>query len=52
MVQFPRGTHARDTLVKLGYGVEWREYPMQHQVCEPEIEHIGAFLRSVLPAAR
>ncbi len=50
MVVYPRGVHARDTLQALGYDVEWKEYPMQHQVCEPEIDAIGAYLRRVLEA--
>ncbi len=28
-----------------GYRVEWKEYPMQHQVCLPEIQDIAAWLR-------
>jgi phospholipase/carboxylesterase len=39
------GEASRDQLVALGYPVEWRAYPMQHQVCMPEIEDIAAWLR-------
>ena len=35
-------------LRELGYTVDWRSYPMQHQVCIEEIEHIGAWLQKVL----
>jgi phospholipase/carboxylesterase len=45
------GVMARDALRALGYTVEWKEYPMQHQVCLPEIEAIGAWLRIRLGAA-
>jgi phospholipase/carboxylesterase len=45
------GVMARDALRALGYTVEWKEYPMQHQVCLPEIEAIGAWLRVRLGAA-
>jgi phospholipase/carboxylesterase len=43
------GTEARDALVKLGYPVEWHEYPMAHSVCPEEIAAIRAFLLRVLP---
>ncbi len=31
-------------LEKLGYQIEWQEYPMQHAVCPPEIDHIGKWI--------
>jgi phospholipase/carboxylesterase len=40
------GALARDWLVSERYAVEWKEYPMQHQVCQSEIQHIGGWLRS------
>ncbi len=43
------GLMARDWLRAAGYRVEWKEYPMQHQVCMPEIQDIGAWLRARLP---
>jgi len=39
------GAMAREWLRGLGYAVEWHEYPMQHQVCLPEIQVIGRWLR-------
>jgi phospholipase/carboxylesterase len=39
------GLMARDWLRAAGYQVDWKEYPMQHQVCLPEIQDIGAWLR-------
>ncbi len=45
------GIMARDALRALGYTVDWKEYPIQHQVCLPEIEAIGAWLRARLGAA-
>lgn len=48
MVPMAKGEAARDRLRELGYGVEWEDYPMQHQVCMEEIERIGAWLRQVL----
>ena len=42
------GEAARDRLTALGYRPEWRTYPMQHEVCLPELEDVGAWLRGVL----
>ncbi len=39
------GVLARDWLLSERYPVEWKEYPMQHQVCQPEIHDISAFIR-------
>jgi phospholipase/carboxylesterase len=50
MVVLPSfGRESRDFLETQGYAVEWHEYPMAHSLCPPEIAHIGAFLRRVLP---
>jgi len=38
------GSSSRDGLRQLGCTVEWRDYPMQHQVCEAEIADIAAWL--------
>jgi phospholipase/carboxylesterase len=42
------GLMARDALRNLGYAVDWKEYPMQHQVCVPEIQDISNWYRVVL----
>ena len=42
------GRAARDTLVRLGHTVEWREYPMRHEVCAAEIAHVSRWLVSCL----
>ena len=39
------GVVARDALRAQGYSVDWKEYPMQHQVCLPEIQDIAGWLR-------
>jgi len=44
------GVMARDWLRAQGYAVEWKEYPMQHQVCVPEIADIAAWLSAHLAA--
>ena len=43
------GAMARNWLRASGYQVDWKEYPMQHQVCGPEIQDIAAWLRARLP---
>jgi phospholipase/carboxylesterase len=43
------GVAACNWLRASGYRVEWKEYPMQHQVCLPEIQDIAAWLRLRLP---
>ena len=44
------GVMACNWLRSSGYRVEWKEYPMQHQVCLPEIQDVSAWLRARLPA--
>ena len=44
------GLMACNWLRATGYRVEWKEYPMQHQVCLAEIQDIAAWLRARLPA--
>ncbi len=39
------GSTSRDGLRSLGCAVEWRDYPMAHQVCAEEIVDIGTWLR-------
>ena len=50
MVDIERARTSRDVLARLGYPVQWREYPMGHAVCVPELVDIGAWLASVLRA--
>lgn len=42
------GVHSRDALTAQGYAVEWKQYPMQHQVCMPEIQDISDWLQQRL----
>jgi phospholipase/carboxylesterase len=39
---------SRELLARLGYDVEWHEYPMPHSVAPEELDDIGAWLRRVL----
>lgn len=48
VVPHAMGKGSYELLKKLGYAVQWHEYPMQHQVCMEEIEEIGAFLQAHL----
>lgn len=44
------GQASRDHLIDAGYDVAWHEYPMQHQVCMPQIATIGRWLAERLDA--
>lgn len=48
VLPYALGDLSRQQLEKLGYRVEWRQYPMQHQVCMEQIEDIGAWLKQRL----
>jgi phospholipase/carboxylesterase len=50
VVPIAMGEEARDMLKVSGYALEWREYPMQHEVCAPELAEIGRWLRTRLGA--
>jgi phospholipase/carboxylesterase len=48
LIPMQRAHASRDHLQKLGYAVEWHDYPMPHSVCAPEIADISSFLARVL----
>ena len=48
MVTIDRGIRARDRMIQLGYEVDWKQYPMQHQVVPAEIRDIGQWLAGIL----
>ena len=48
IVPLPLGAASRDRLIKMGYDVDWHQYPMPHSVCPEELEDIGAWLTRVL----
>lgn len=52
MVGIELGRRSRDLLVEAGYAVDWREYPMAHQICGEELTDIGRWLAGVLAPAR
>jgi len=44
MLPLAIGEASRDALLRLGYPVQWKPYPMQHEVCRAEIADISAWL--------
>ncbi len=42
------GRQARQALQRLGYRVDWHEYPMMHEVCAEEIRELGKWLGDIL----
>ena len=42
------GKSAYNSLKKAGYPIEWREYPMGHEVCLAEIGEISRWLQTIL----
>ncbi len=48
MVPLETAQEARDELVRLGYRVEWSQYPMGHTVCPDEIDSIRSWLVRLL----
>ena len=50
IITFDFACASRDTLLHLGYAVEWHAYPMAHTVSNTEIADIGQWLGRVLAA--
>ena len=48
VVPLMRAGQSRDLLKGLGYQIEWHDYPMQHSLCQEEIDDIGAWFKRVL----
>jgi phospholipase/carboxylesterase len=48
LIPLDRAHASREALEKLGYAVEWHDYPMPHSVCAPEVADIAAFLARIL----
>ncbi len=48
VIPLQRAEQSRDLLTMLGHDVEWHEYPMQHSLCQQEIDDIGLWLTRVL----
>ena len=48
VVPLVMGAGSMTFLTRLGYTVEWHQYPMQHSVCAEEIQDIAKWLKSIL----
>jgi len=48
LIPMQRARASREHLEKLGYKIEWHDYPMPHSVCAPEIADISAFFARVI----
>jgi len=48
LIPLARARASREYLEKLGYQIEWHEYPMPHSVCAPEIADLSAFLSRII----
>ena len=48
VVPYHVGHGSAELLRAAGYGVEWHEYAMAHQVCPEEVQEIGRWLTRVL----
>ena len=48
IIPIQRAQASREALEKMGYAVEWHEYPMPHSVCAEEIAHISEFLSRII----
>ena len=48
VVSLAFGQESRDVLQAAGYAVDWREYPMEHSLCPPEVADIAAWLKARL----
>jgi phospholipase/carboxylesterase len=51
VVPIARAAQSRELLVAMGYQVEWHDYPMQHSLCQQEVDDIGAWLHRVIKKA-
>src|SRR5450830_1429305 len=51
VIHVQRAVASRDLLVATGYQVEWHDYPMQHSLCQQEVDDIGAWLHRVIKKA-
>jgi phospholipase/carboxylesterase len=50
IVPFELGRQSFDALSAAGFAPRWLDYPMQHQLCAPEILDISRWLQQVLPS--
>lgn len=51
VVPFMAGERSHALMQGLGFRTEWREYPMQHQVCMEEIRDLGDWMQTLFAGA-
>lgn len=51
MIPVMRAAGSRENLIRMGYDMTWRDYPMGHAVCQEEIRDLARFIRQCLGAA-
>ena len=51
VVPFGAGEQSCALMQRLGFRVEWKQYPMQHQVCMEEIRDLGDWMQSLFAGA-
>ncbi|MGE0277972.1 MAG: alpha/beta hydrolase [Nitrospiraceae bacterium] len=50
IIPVSRARRSRDELIRLGYPVDWRIYPMGHSLCAEEVADISAWLDRRIPS--
>jgi phospholipase/carboxylesterase len=48
LIPLARARQAHDALTRLGYPVEWHDYPIPHAVSEAEIRDVASWLARIL----
>ena len=48
VIPLAKAIETREELFRLGYAVDWHEYPIQHTVCADEIQEIRSWLLQIL----
>ena len=52
VVPYTLGENAAETLADLGFEVDWQSYPMQHQVCMPQLQATRQWLKQQLSTSQ
>jgi len=48
VVPLALGERSRDLLLRLGYSIQWNEYPMRHELCPVQVHDIALWLARLL----
>ena len=52
MIPIINAEKTREALIRMDYSVQWREYPMEHQVCMEEIRDIRTWMLEIMRSVR